>query len=558
MLYCGFDTKTFLNSKQNARKTSKLEFIVNRQLPWNLVIIFAIAIAVTIAASLKNTWFLERIDSTKLFYSNPDNFTSASVAAITFITMFIAIQGIIPIPFYVTWDLVKLGQVYFINQDVELHDKKKNEQGKCNTLNITEDLGQIEYIFSDKTGTLTENVMLFKRCVINGKNFHKNPMKYSKVNRSKYRSGMSKSYVKSIGGTGTLQSQSHIRQKSSVNPNMQINVDITPEKKIEEDFESYKEFFMCILLCHSALVSKSENNDEQNPEYESESADELALLHLAHAYGCTMTHRNNNEIIVKIKGTQEKFKILHFVKFEARRKKMSIVVQNVNSQKISMYLKGADEVVLELARQSQVDKTVDSLRATKSSIDEFAIQGLRTLCMAKRDLAKEEYTDWFESFYSEARDRVDNSGYDEAYDELEREHLELLGGTGIEDKLQDKVPATIKSIRDAGLKIWVITGDKMETAINIAYSSKLLTPEDNKKSAVGTKIYKIDNQMDLYSILRIIDNHEFESNDSAALVITGNQMQKILDSKHKVTFLNFATELESVIVCRATERVGNY
>ena len=432
VLYCGFDTKTFLNSKQNVRKTSKLEFIVNRQLPWNLVIIFTIATFVTIAASLKNSWFLEHIDSTKLFYSNPDNFSSSAVAGITFITMFIAIQGIIPIPFYVTWDLVKLGQVYFINNDVELYDKRKNQQTKCNTLNITEDLGQIEYIFSDKTGTLTENVMLFKRCVINGINFHKQPMKYSKVNRAKYRSGMShggksKSYMKSIDQS--MCQSTHIRQKSSVNPSMQTNVDITPERKIQEgcqvwkierrikkkvhtqnfqgfvpttiffslsscystclicslallpvldNFDAYREFFMCILLCHSALVSKSDTATTDNPEYESESADELALLHLAQSYDCIMTQRNNTQIEVKVKGEVETFKILHFVKFEARRKKMSIVVQNVKTEKISMYLKGADEVILELAGQSQVDKTVSSLDQTTRSIDEFATQGLRT------------------------------------------------------------------------------------------------------------------------------------------------------------------------------------
>ena len=91
-----------------------------------------------------------------------------------------------------------------------------------------------------------------------------------------------------------------------------------------------------------------------------------------------MTQRNNTEIAVKIEGEVETFKILHFVKFEARRKKMSIVVQNVKTEKISMYLKGADEVILELAGQSQVDKTVSSLDQTTRSIDEFATQGLRT------------------------------------------------------------------------------------------------------------------------------------------------------------------------------------
>lgn len=77
----------------------------------------------------------------------------------------------IPLSLYVTIELVKLSQVYFIHQDIHLYDPQSNRKVQCRALNITEDLGQIEYVFSDKTGTLTENCMQFKRCTIGGVKF---------------------------------------------------------------------------------------------------------------------------------------------------------------------------------------------------------------------------------------------------------------------------------------------------------------------------------------------------------------------------------------------------
>lgn len=142
--------------------------------------------------------------------------------------------------------------------------------------------------------------------------------------------------------------------------------------------------------------------------------------------------------------------------------------------KITLYCKGADSVIFERL-SSSLDPEVTG--ATQEHLNKFAGEGLRTLCLAKKDLDVVVYDRWRER-YHEAVISLDNreEKVSAVYEEIEQQ-LVLVGTTAIEDKLQDGVPQCIANLAAANIKLWVLTGDKQETAINIGYSCQLLTDE---------------------------------------------------------------------------------
>ena len=335
-----------------------------------------------------------------------------------------------------------------------------------------------------------------------------------------------------------------LRQQASVHfaavaPEFEKPVDFETDhdliRKVQRGgLEQYHQlYFLCLTLCHSALIQTDmaaknlEVVDEETPEnelenekiieentpkeeksnsnelnYEAESPDELALLEFCQAYNYTMTSRTKEHIIIKVPGNSEKtFKILHFRKFTSKNKRMAIIVEEVLSKQIYFFIKGADEVILDLTENSVAENAKRIRSTTIDHIDSYAAKGLRTLCMAYRVLSQEEYDHWFKTEYRSRQKTLDESIIDTAYDSLENSNqVHLLGGTGIEDKLQDKVPKTIDFIRESGIKLWVITGDKMETAINIGYSSKLLNHNEG--------LCQIHNASNLEEVLQKMSDFE--------------------------------------------------
>ncbi len=157
----------------------------------------------------------------------------------------------------------------------------------------------------------------------------------------------------------------------------------------------------------------------------------------------------------------------------------------------------------------------------------FAKEGLRTLLIVEKKMSEAEYTEW-NSLFTQAVNSISDreAKVDKCAEILEKE-FDLVGSTALEDKLQDGVPDTIEMIRKGGIKLWVLTGDKIETAINIGYASKLLDDQ--------IKQYIIDGQssMDVYNQLLIVENSQNLRIDTRkmGLIVSGNALTKIFGTE---------------------------
>lgn len=246
-------------------------------------------------------------------------------------------------------------------------------------------------------------------------------------------------------------------------------------------------------------------NADGRPLYEAESPDELALVNAAYSYDCCLLNRSPNHILVSVPSTAStaEYEILKILPFDSSRKCMSIVVRKTGTQEILLYTKGADSSIMPVLApcahnspegRSQIDSLKTSTQTnlshpfftsssgvlreqTQQQLDRYAREGLRILVMAKRTLNAADYTDWW-ARHQDIEMSLENRErrLRESFAKLES-NLTLLGATGIEDRLQDGVPETIASLLSAGISVWVLTGDKPETAINIAYSAKLFTQQ---------------------------------------------------------------------------------
>ena len=155
---------------------------------------------------------------------------------------------------------------------------------------------------------------------------------------------------------------------------------------------------------------------------------------------------------------------------------MTVVVRDMKTKQIKALCKGADSIILELVDRRKMEN-IELEKITNEFLEEYATEGLRTLLIAEKNLTEQEYQEWNNKYQSAC---MAIKGRDELIDKvaLDLEHsFDIVGSTAIEDKLQDEVDTTIASLKEAGIKVWVLTGDKIETAINIGYSCKLLSNE---------------------------------------------------------------------------------
>uniref|UniRef100_A0A4X1VZN2 Phospholipid-transporting ATPase n=1 Tax=Sus scrofa TaxID=9823 RepID=A0A4X1VZN2_PIG len=449
VIFTGPDTKLMQNSGKSTFKRTHIDHLMNVLVLWIFLFLgsmcFILAIGHCIWENKKGYYFQDFLPWKE--------YVSSSVVSATLIfwSYFIILNTMVPISLYVSVEIIRLGNSFYINWDQKMFYEPKNTPARARTTTLNEELGQVTYVFSDKTGTLTQNIMIFNKCSINGKFYgdvyDKNGQR---VDVSEKTEKVDFSYNK------------------LADPKFSF-YDKTLVEAVKRGDRWVHLFFLSLSLCHTVIP---EEKVEGELVYQAQSPDEGALVTAARNFGFVFRSRTSETIMVVEMGETKIYQLLAILDFSNVRKRMSVIVRTPEDR-VMLFCKGADTILCQLLHPS-----CRSLKeVTMDHLDDFASDGLRTLMVAYRELDNAFFQNWslkHNEAYLSLEDRENKISL--VYEEIEKD-LMLLGATAIEDKLQDGVPETIFTLNKAKIKVWVLTGDKQETAVNIAYACNIFHDE---------------------------------------------------------------------------------
>lgn len=556
VIFAGKDTKLMMNSGKTKFKRTSIDRLLNFIILGIVFFLLSMCLFCTVACGiwemLTGQYFRVYLPWDSLIPPDPAGGATV-IALLVFFSYTIVLNTVVPISLYVSVEVIRLCQSFLINWDDNMYYVKSGTHAKARTTTLNEELGQIEYIFSDKTGTLTQNIMAFNKCSIAGRS-------YGDVIDPR---------------TGDLLEINELSRPVDLsrNPYHESNFKFYDNKlmdALDAGDRNCESFFRLLALCHTVMPEEKKGK----LEYQAQSPDEGALVSAARNFGFVFKSRTPNSITILAKDAQEVYELLCILDFNNVRKRMSVILKK--DGKIRLYCKGADSVIYERLKDGQdVIK-----RLTQEHLDGFAGDGLRTLCLAYKDLEEDYFQNW-KTRHHEAAISLDSREDKLAaiYEEIEND-LILLGATAIEDKLQDGVPQTIANLALAGIKIWVLTGDKQETAINIGYSCQLLTDEMVNIFIIDTQsASEVEDQLQKFreeirnvsatkrpktnvSVVTFSEDEDDvggtnatdsgEANGDFALVINGHSLVFALNAKYERLFLEVASHCKAVICCRVT------
>lgn len=477
VVYTGDDSKIVQNSGGTPSKRSKVERQMNPQVLFNLAVLGAISLVCGIVDHvLEVQWYRDNSYWT-LYDDRPGDNVNIN-GLITFLNALITFQNIIPISLYISIEFVRTVQALFIFWDHDLQYFKNGHKFRtlARSWNLSDDLGQIEYIFSDKTGTLTQNVMVFRQCSVGGHIYYGEDTEDDMQKEAEKKSTALKFDSDDSEDSDVNDKPATREREIPLFRDAQIQRDLADADT--EQSRILHGFFAVLGLCHTVVVGEPEPGVI---EYKAQSPDEAALVQAAADVGFVFRGRDRNILKLQTPFSSEpdEYELLHVLEFSSARKRMSVVVRKLDQDgRLFLLTKGADNIIFD--RLSKDDESQAKLREqTDKDLQTFASEGLRTLCLAYRLLDNAEYEEWAQA-YHDAEIAMDDREVkiDQVSAQLEC-NLSLLGATAIEDKLQDGVPGTIADLKRAGIKVWVATGDKLETAVAIGYTTNLLTPDAN-------------------------------------------------------------------------------
>ncbi|KMZ65496.1 ATPase [Zostera marina] len=536
-VYTGGDTKVMMNSSGAPSKRSRLETHMNREIIFLSLILFSMCALVAI---LQAVWLKTHYDDLDdiLFYHKlkySDEYTDGEKSyeyygiglesVFAFLSSVIVFQVMIPIALYISLELVRVGQAFFMVKDGNMYDEATNSTFQCRALNINEDLGQIKYVFSDKTGTLTENKMEFKCASIAGYDY----------------SNMEDDFQ---GDYSSVSDDGEVwKPKVAVKTDPKL-VKILNAGGDTEQAKYAREFFLALATCNTIVpyIVDTPDPNLKLVDYQGESPDEQALVYAAASYGFMLLKRSAGKVEVDVLGQRHTFNVLGLHEFDSERKRMSVIVQCPDS-KIKLYVKGADSSMLDQISNSDVNM----IEMTNAHLQDYSSSGLRTLVVGVRELTTIDIDVWRNSYEKASMALLGRGILMQRVAVDTERHLKLLGASGIEDKLQRGVPEAIESLRKAGMKVWVLTGDKQETAISIGYSSRLLT---SSMTPIVINCHSSDScRLNLRNAMETLTT---SSSREHALIIDGKSLLHILDRNADLEqdLFDLATSCDVVLCCR--------
>ena len=488
----------------------------------------------------------------------------------TFFKFIVLFCAIIPIALRVN---LVISKTFF---SVRINKDKSIPETIARNSTIPEELGRLSYIFSDKTGTLTKNEMIFKNIAMETDQFGQesfNDLKDILEDECKTNDAPLLDIYNKLKENDEINNNDIINEDDNNNTSINNNknlIDDSPlstdnlisnenikEKKPHSHRKKHKKLrrsrnkiikdtITSMLLCNNVTpIISNENPDIIT--YQASSPDEIALVKFAEKLNMKLIYRTDKEIKIKnISGTIEEYNILANFPFSSDTKRMGIILQNKKYGHIIFHLKGAENVMMNFVKK-------EYLGYIKENTENLATKGLRTLVLTQKLIPQKEFKIWFDE-YSEALTSMDNRKQKlrDVISKLEN-NMEFLCVTGVEDLLQNEVATTIDNLRNAGIKLWMLTGDKVETATCISISTGLkaknhkiftltydqIKDEENPENEIN----KLKEKLEEYNNKIMIDPHLF--------ILDGDTLDLALKQCQK-EFYESAMQAPSVVCCRCS------
>ncbi|KAK7466492.1 putative aminophospholipid-translocase [Stygiomarasmius scandens] len=487
IIYTGEETRAVMNTSHPETKVGRLDLEINMLAKILCLVTFALSLVLVALNGFRGLWYIYLFRFLILFSS------------------------IIPISLRVNLDMGKTVYAHQIMNDSEIPGTI------VRTSTLPEELGRMEYLLSDKTGTLTRNEMEMRK-------LHMGTMSYGADSMDEVAHQLAVAF-----GSGE---QSHARNHS-LSTGAQL---ATMGMRGRRDMSSrVRDVVLSLALCHNVTPV---TNDDGSITYQASSPDEVAIVTWTQSIGLTLIFRDRTRITLQTPlGTEISYEILEIFPFTSESKRMGIVVRDITeggSGEIMFLQKGADVVMGKIVQRN------DWLEEETANM---AREGLRTLVVGRKRLSQSTYSSFKSAYHAASITVTDdrNEAMQRVVSEYLEKDLELLGLTGVEDKLQDEVRPTLEILRNAGIKIWMLTGDKVETARCIAISTKLV--------ARGQYIHEMAK---LKTSEQIRDQLDFLQNKlDCCLVIDGESLQLCLNL-FKNEFIEVSTKLSAVVACRCS------